>query len=174
MPKKRKMEDKDGDDSGSDKDDRSEDDDEELVEGTDGDEEDEEDEEEEEEEGEVAVGDGEGDADVTTIAPKVEEDDKPILDDDIKRAIKTKIRPKQYPSLYGNILTKYEETALLGFRKEQIARGAPVYVPVYPTDTLNDIAERELRENKLPYYIQRQMPDGNVISVKLDQLMHIF
>lgn len=96
-----------------------------------------------------------------------------FLDDEIKKN-KVKSKTKIVPSLFGQILTKYEKTALIGYRAQQIVSGADIYVVKYKNDSAIDIAERELRENKLPYYIQRHLPFGNVVNVKPDQLLDIF
>jgi DNA-directed RNA polymerase subunit K/omega len=103
-----------------------------------------------------------------------EEDEEDILlDDEIHHKKRTKAKVKYYPSLFGQILTRYEKTALIGFRSQQIVSGSEIYVATQPNDTVFDIAERELKENKLPYYIQRKLPDGSVISVKLPNLLDI-
>jgi DNA-directed RNA polymerase I, II, and III subunit RPABC2 len=60
---------------------------------------------------------------------------------------------------------KYEYTALLACRTQQIAEGALPMVPISEFNT-NDpkfiwkIAEREILERKLPYIIRRVLPDG--------------
>lgn len=58
-------------------------------------------------------------------------------------------------------MTKYERARILGTRAMQIGRNAPVFVELqsHETDPLQ-IAEKELRENKLPLIIRRYMPDG--------------
>lgn len=102
-----------------------------------------------------------------------DKDEEDILDDELV-VTHTKAKVKYYPSLFSQILTKYEKTALIGFRAQQVVSGAEIYVVTNSNDTPYSIAERELKENKLPYYIQRKLPDGNIISVKLDQLLDIF
>ena len=87
---------------------------------------------------------------------------------------KPKTRVKTYPSLFSQILSKYEKPGLIGYRAQQIATGAEVYVQTYPDDNPVKIAERELKENKLPYFLKRKLPDGTFVSVKLDQLLDIF
>ena len=58
-------------------------------------------------------------------------------------------------------MTKYERARILGTRAMQISRNAPVFVELEPheTDPLL-IAEKELREKKIPFIIRRYLPDG--------------
>ena len=58
-------------------------------------------------------------------------------------------------------MTKYERARVLGTRAMQISRNAPVFVELEPneTDPLL-IAEKELREKKIPFIIRRFLPDG--------------
>ena len=59
-------------------------------------------------------------------------------------------------------MTKYERARILGTRAMQISRNAPVFVELEPheTDPLL-IAEKELREKKIPFIIRRYLPDGS-------------
>ena len=59
-------------------------------------------------------------------------------------------------------LTKYEISRILGLRTKQINNGAPPFVSI--DDNIIDgftIAQRELMEKKIPFIIQRPMPDGS-------------
>ena len=58
-------------------------------------------------------------------------------------------------------MTKYERARILGTRAMQISRNAPVFVELEPheTDPLL-IAEKELREKRIPFIIRRYLPDG--------------
>jgi DNA-directed RNA polymerase I, II, and III subunit RPABC2 len=55
------------------------------------------------------------------------------------------------------ILSKYEKTKLVGERAQQIAMGAPIYVDVNEEERLDSfkIAEKEVRERKVPLLIRR-------------------
>lgn len=61
--------------------------------------------------------------------------------------------------------TKYEQTALLGIRKQQLADGAlPLvdtkeFVPSNPL-FLEQVAKKEIYERKLPFIVHRRFPDG--------------
>ena len=69
------------------------------------------------------------------------------------------------------ILTKYEKTRILGIRIKQLNNGALPYVKV-PEDLLDNfvIAERELKEKKIPFIIQRPLPNNTFEYWKLEDL----
>lgn len=61
--------------------------------------------------------------------------------------------------------TKYEYTALIGIRAQQIAEGAKPLVSLEGIVTSSprfvwDVAERELQEKKLPFIVHRRFPNG--------------
>jgi DNA-directed RNA polymerase I, II, and III subunit RPABC2 len=62
--------------------------------------------------------------------------------------------------------TKYEYTALIGTRAQQIAEGAKPVISLDGIVTSSsrfvwDVAEREVAEKKLPFIIHRRFPNGN-------------
>lgn len=68
-------------------------------------------------------------------------------------------------------LTKYEKARVLGTRALQISMNAPVMVDLDgETDPLR-IAEKELRERKIPIIIRRYLPDGSHEDWKVDELI---
>lgn len=69
-------------------------------------------------------------------------------------------------------MTKYERARVLGTRAMQISRNAPVMVELsaHETDPLV-IAEKELREGKMPFIIRRYLPDGSYEDWKIDELI---
>jgi len=68
-------------------------------------------------------------------------------------------------------LTKYERARVLGTRALQISMNAPVLVDLDgETDPLK-IAEKELRERKIPIIIRRYMPDGSHEDWAVDELI---
>eukprot|EP00523_Entomoneis_sp_CCMP467_P001969 CAMPEP_0168749692 /NCGR_PEP_ID=MMETSP0724-20121128/16853_1 /TAXON_ID=265536 /ORGANISM="Amphiprora sp., Strain CCMP467" /LENGTH=161 /DNA_ID=CAMNT_0008797621 /DNA_START=20 /DNA_END=505 /DNA_ORIENTATION=- len=68
-------------------------------------------------------------------------------------------------------LTKYERARVLGTRALQISMNAPVMVDLDgETDPLR-IAEKELRERKIPIIIRRYLPDGSHEDWKIDELI---
>jgi DNA-directed RNA polymerase I, II, and III subunit RPABC2 len=68
-------------------------------------------------------------------------------------------------------LTKYERARVLGTRALQISMNAPVMVDLDgETDPLR-IAEKELRERKIPIIIRRYLPDGSHEDWSVDELV---
>ena len=58
-------------------------------------------------------------------------------------------------------LTKYEKARIIGARALQISKNAPILVnPDKETDPIL-IAEKELREHKIPFIVRRFLPDGS-------------
>jgi DNA-directed RNA polymerase I, II, and III subunit RPABC2 len=69
-------------------------------------------------------------------------------------------------------LTKFERARILGTRALQISKNAPLLVnPEGETDP-DLIAEKELRERKIPYVIRRYLPDGSYEDWKVDKLIY--
>ena len=69
-------------------------------------------------------------------------------------------------------LTKYEKARVLGARALQISKNAPVMVNLAPGewDPLK-IAEKELREKKIPFIIRRYLPNNSYEDWKLEELL---
>jgi DNA-directed RNA polymerase I, II, and III subunit RPABC2 len=92
----------------------------------------------------------------------VEVEDQPIISSDgqiIDSADQRKANVERISSKY---MTKYERARVLGTRAMQISRNAPIMVELEPheTDPLV-IAEKELREKKIPFIVRRYLPDGS-------------
>lgn len=95
-----------------------------------------------------------------------EQEDGVVLNDD------------QFPSgvaaserITTKYLTKYERARVLGTRALQISMNAPVMVDLDgETDPLR-IAEKELRERKIPIIIRRYLPDGSHEDWSMDELI---
>lgn len=67
-------------------------------------------------------------------------------------------------------LTKYERARLLGTRALQLSMNAPVAVAVEgETDPLT-IAQKELRERRIPLIIRRVLPDNTYEDWRIDEL----
>mmetsp|Transcript_11417 Transcript_11417/g.34924 ORF Transcript_11417/g.34924 Transcript_11417/m.34924 type:complete len:130 (+) Transcript_11417:73-462(+) len=67
-------------------------------------------------------------------------------------------------------LTKYERARILGTRALQISMGAPVMVELGgETDPLL-IAQKELKERKIPITVRRFLPDGSYEDWNVDEL----
>ena len=68
-------------------------------------------------------------------------------------------------------LTKYERARVLGTRALQISMNAPIMVDLDgETDPLR-IAEKELRERKIPIIVRRYLPDGSHEDWGIDELI---
>lgn len=68
-------------------------------------------------------------------------------------------------------LTKYERARILGTRALQISMSAPVMVNIdNMTDPL-EIAQKELRERKIPIIVRRFLPDGTYEDWTIKQLV---
>ncbi|ELR12827.1 RNA polymerase subunit [Acanthamoeba castellanii str. Neff] len=68
-------------------------------------------------------------------------------------------------------MTKYERARVLGTRALQISMNAPIMVELEgETDPL-EIAQKELRERKIPIIIRRYLPDGSFEDWSIDELV---
>jgi DNA-directed RNA polymerase I, II, and III subunit RPABC2 len=68
-------------------------------------------------------------------------------------------------------LTKYEKARVLGIRALQLSNGAVPMVNVGNLKNVNDIAEKELFEYKIPIIIKRKFPDGSSVSLKVSEMI---
>ncbi|KAJ4286131.1 subunit common to RNA polymerases I, II, and III [Kalmusia sp. IMI 367209] len=57
-------------------------------------------------------------------------------------------------------MTKYEKARILGTRALQISGNAPVLIDVEGMTDPLEIAQKELREKKIPLVVRRYLPDG--------------
>ena len=80
-------------------------------------------------------------------------------------------RGAQKERITTRYLTKYERARVLGTRALQISMNAPVMVDLEgETDPLR-IAQKELRERKIPIIIRRYLPDGSHEDWGIDELI---
>jgi DNA-directed RNA polymerase I, II, and III subunit RPABC2 len=77
---------------------------------------------------------------------------------------------KTYP-----ILSKFELTKIIGLRVTQLNKGSDPYIEVKTKNILDNslIAEKELREKKLPFIIMRPLPNGNCEYWDVNDLEYI-
>ena len=73
-----------------------------------------------------------------------------------------------------NYITKFEKTKLLGQRATEISMGAPPLVDINGIHDPIKIAEKEYVEKKIPYIINRVLPNGNVTYIKFSELEHVY
>jgi len=63
-------------------------------------------------------------------------------------------------SKYEQTLTKFEKARVLGQRAMQLSHGAPPRVDITGMTSALAIAEKELKENKIPIIVRRPYPNG--------------
>jgi DNA-directed RNA polymerase I, II, and III subunit RPABC2 len=88
--------------------------------------------------------------------------------DDLKATYQSMINRQERKTI--PILSKYERTRVVGERAIQISMGAPPLVEVGNLENPVDIAEKELREKKIPYIIKRILPNGLIELWSVDEL----
>ena len=88
--------------------------------------------------------------------------------DDIKATYQSMLSSRDRKTI--PILSKYERTRVVGERAIQISMGAPPLVEVGNLENPVDIAEKELREKKIPYIIKRVLPNGLIELWSVDEL----
>jgi DNA-directed RNA polymerases I, II, and III subunit RPABC2 len=71
------------------------------------------------------------------------------------------------------VMSKYERSAVLGMRIEQLARGAQPFVDLPPEadKTPGAVAERELLERRLPFILKRTLPNGSHEYWRIEDLI---
>lgn len=83
---------------------------------------------------------------------------KPIFRKEVVEGVKQ-------PRITREFYTKYEYTALLATRAQQIAEGAKPLVSLEGLKQSDpmfvwNVARREIEQRKLPFIVRRQLPDG--------------
>ena len=72
-----------------------------------------------------------------------------------------------------NYITKYEKAKIIGFRAQQLSKGAAPSIDIGEEYNPYNIALMELEQNKLPLMIKRKLPNGNVEYWKTNELIII-
>ena len=73
-----------------------------------------------------------------------------------------------------NFLTLYERTSIIGLRKQQLVNGANSYLTkkeLEDISNMEEIVQKELELNKLPFMLCRTMPNGVKEYWKLEELV---
>ncbi len=65
-------------------------------------------------------------------------------------------------SISKPFITKFEYTKVIGLRAEQLEKGITPRVEFSGKFDALKIAEKEFKENKLDYIIERKLPDGKI------------
>ena len=77
---------------------------------------------------------------------------------------------KTYP-----ILSKYEKAKIIGLRVSQLNKGARPYIKLERSVIDNTlVAEKELREKRIPFIIMRPIPNGTAEYWNLSDLEYIY
>jgi hypothetical protein len=111
------------------------------------------------------------------LMDQIAEEDETEFDSQSHIVKSSRIKTTEY-------ITKYEETRVLGWRSEQLRRGAPALIPAdfknvkgkfvfkdgkYPINTF-DIAIKELEIGRLPAMIGRRLPNGEKVLIPVSKL----
>lgn len=83
---------------------------------------------------------------------------KPVFRAEVVESVKE-------PRVTRGYYTKYEYTALVAMRAQQLAEGAKPLVELTGLRTSDplfvwNVAKREIEQRKLPFIVRRQLPDG--------------
>lgn len=83
---------------------------------------------------------------------------KPVFRSEVVESVKE-------PRVTRGYYTKYEYTALVAMRAQQLAEGAKPLVELTGLRTSDplfvwNVAKREIEQRKLPFIVRRQLPDG--------------
>lgn len=97
-----------------------------------------------------------------------------VPEDDYIEDLEVKFEPKEIKTaerITKPVMNKYEKAKILGTRASQISRNAPVFVEIGEgmIDPL-EIAEKELKDKKIPFIIRRFLPDGKFEDFRVDEL----
>lgn len=92
------------------------------------------------------------------MTPDLHPEVRPVFRKDVNASI-------EQPRITQPYFTKYEYTALIATRAQQIAEGAKPLVGLDGLRTsdpmfLWNVAKREVEQRKLPYVIRRQLPNN--------------
>jgi DNA-directed RNA polymerases I, II, and III subunit RPABC2 len=70
-------------------------------------------------------------------------------------------------------LTKYEKARIIGLRTQQLSNGAQPLVDTRGLRNYLDIAEKELKDKKIPFIIKRELPNNKSEYWKISELINI-
>jgi DNA-directed RNA polymerase subunit K/omega len=79
--------------------------------------------------------------------------------------------------IVSSLMTKYEATQIISLRTLQLAQGMPPFISTEKFNTkiksnmeLSEIAKEELKLGKIPFIIQRPMPNNKIQYVRVKDL----
>jgi DNA-directed RNA polymerase I, II, and III subunit RPABC2 len=70
-------------------------------------------------------------------------------------------------------LTKYEKARIIGLRVQQLLNRAQPLVDTRGLKSYLEIAEKELKEKKIPFIIKRNLPNNKAEYWKINELINI-
>ena len=114
---------------------------------------------------EIGVAEGEeieGEEEADEAEPEDDEYVSDIDDGDLTEFQKMLINKQNKEFRTANRYTKYEPVALIGYRAQQIAEGAPPLTEIGLLTDPGAIAAKEFAEGKIPYLIERILPSNKI------------
>lgn len=103
-----------------------------------------------------------------------EEDSDSELEGEFESELSTEFRPaKKNKRITPAVMSKYEQAAVIAKRANEIRSGAQPYISLNPSKRwLNEkmIAQIELEQKLLPYYITRVLSNGHKEIFRVDEL----
>ena len=69
------------------------------------------------------------------------------------------------------LITKYEYSNIKSFRMTQLSNGAVPFIDDTNFEDIEDIVDEEIKQCKLPFIIERKMPNGDSEYWKLSDLV---
>ena len=70
-------------------------------------------------------------------------------------------------------LTKYEKARIIGLRVQQLLNGAQPLVDTRGLKSYLEIAEKELKDKRIPFIIKRNLPNNKAEYWKINELINI-
>eukprot|EP01098_Paradermamoeba_levis_P002220 TRINITY_DN1261_c0_g1_i3.p2 TRINITY_DN1261_c0_g1~~TRINITY_DN1261_c0_g1_i3.p2 ORF type:complete len:141 (+),score=52.30 TRINITY_DN1261_c0_g1_i3:58-423(+) len=99
------------------------------------------------------------------LEEEIEEDKEEILNETEAPFVENQNR------ITTKFMTKYEKARVLGTRAIQISMNAPIMVELEGEVDPLEIAQKELREKKIPFFIRRYLPDGSSEDWRIEELI---
>ena len=109
------------------------------------------------------------------IIPEVEEGYESIEEEELEYKVDIKdyseeLLPKE-ERVTIPYLTKYEKCQLISCRAQQLSMGSIPLVNVGKIKDIVEIAEKELKERKMPLIVRRVLPNGKYEDWKVEELI---
>ena len=70
-------------------------------------------------------------------------------------------------------ITKYEKARIIGLRTQQLLNGSQALVDTRGLKSFLEIAEKELKDKKIPFIIKRNLPNNKYEYWKINELINI-